>query len=117
MHVIVCNQIRQVKGYISIMLCTVYKSIRKPQTYLFIAKRDDFTPVPDELLNRFGQPQLVSIINLKETTKLALADPLSVQKSIMKDGYYLQLPPTPIDYLQENRTWQEEQEELKGNNQ
>ena len=109
MHVIVCNQIRQVKGYISIMLCTVYKSFHKSQTYLFIAKRDDFSSVPDALLAQFGTPQLVSILNIQEKTKLALADPKKVCSAIIKNGYYLQLPPPPVDYLKEHKKWQEQQ--------
>ena len=94
------------------MLCAVYKSIRKSQTYLFIAKRDDFTSVPDALLTQFGPPQLVSLLNLQEKTKLALADPANVRSAIKKNGYYLQLPPPPVDYLKEHKKWQEKQ---KGN--
>ena len=112
MHVIVCYHNRQAKGCISIMLCAVYKSIRKSQTYLFIAKRDDFTSVPDALLTQFGPPQLVSLLNLQEKTKLALADPANVRSAIKKNGYYLQLPPPPVDYLKEHKKWQEKQ---KGN--
>jgi len=89
------------------MLCAVYKSIRKPQTYLFIAKRDDFSPVPDALLTQFGPPQLVSLLNIKEQTKLALADAANVLLSITKDGYYLQLPPPPKNYLTEHKKWQQ----------
>jgi len=91
------------------MLCAVYKSIRKSQTYLFIAKRDDFSSLPDALLTQFGPPQLVSMLNLQDNTKLALADSANVQASIIKNGYYLQLPPPPVDYLNENKKWQEKQ--------
>lgn len=92
-------------GYISIMLCAVYKSIRKSQTYLFIAKRDDFSSVPNELLNQFGIPELISLLNIEEKTKMALADPESVRSAIIKDGYYLQLPPPPIDHLKAHKEW------------
>ena len=109
MHVIVYSQIRQVKGYISIMLCAVYKSIKKSQTYLFIKKRDDFSPVPDALLAQFGTPSLVSILNIQEKTKLAISDATKVCSAIIKDGYYLQLPPPPIDHLKEHKKWQENQ--------
>ena len=92
------------------MLCAVYKSIRKSQTYLFIAKRDDFSSVPDALLTQFGPPQLVSLINIQEKTKLALADPANVRSAIINNGYYLQLPPPPVDYLQEHKKLQENQQ-------
>jgi len=91
------------------MLCAVYKSIRKSQTYLFIEKRDDFEPVPDPLLTQFGPPQLVSLINIKPDTKLAMADANSVIDAIQKEGYFLQLPPPAVNYLDEYKTWQKQQ--------
>jgi len=109
MHVIVCFKNRQAKGQLSIMLCVVYKSIRKPQTYIFVAKRDDFSQVPDALLEQFGPPQLVSVLNVKNDTKMAMAEAPKVLKAITETGFYLQLPPPPVNYLQEykNRNKQE----------
>jgi len=91
------------------MLCAVYKSIRKSQTYLFIAKRDDFGPVPDPLLTQFGPPQLVSLFNIKPDTQLAMAESNSVLEAIEKDGYFLQLPPPPINYLAEHKALNKKQ--------
>lgn len=91
------------------MLCAVYKSIRKSQTYLFIAKRDDFEPVPDPLLTQFGPPQLVSLLNIKPDTQLAMVDANSVIAAIQKDGYFLQLPPPPVDFLKEHKEWRKNQ--------
>ncbi|MCP4324122.1 MAG: YcgL domain-containing protein [Psychromonas sp.] len=91
------------------MLCAVYKSFRKSQTYLFIAKRDDFEPVPDPLLTQFGPPQLVSLMNIKADSKLAMTDANTVIQAIEKDGYYLQLPPPPVDYLNEHKAWRKNQ--------
>ncbi|WP_025565485.1 YcgL domain-containing protein [Psychromonas sp. SP041] len=85
------------------MLCAVYKSIRKPQTYIFVAKRDDFSQVPTPLLEQFGPPQLVSILNIKETTKMAMAEASRVIKAVTDSGFYLQLPPPPIDYLKDHK--------------
>ncbi|WP_160062795.1 YcgL domain-containing protein [Psychromonas sp. L1A2] len=85
------------------MLCAVYKSIRKPQTYIFVAKRDDFSQVPTPLLEQFGPPQLVSILNIKETTKMAIAEASRVIKAVTDSGFYLQLPPPPIDYLKDHK--------------
>ncbi|MCW8995747.1 MAG: YcgL domain-containing protein [Psychromonas sp.] len=92
------------------MLCAVYKSIRKSQTYLYIAKRDDFSSVPDALLTQFGAPQLVSMLNIQPKTKLALADPEKVRSAIIKNGYYLQLPPPPVNYLNEHKKSREKQQ-------
>lgn len=92
------------------MLCAVYKSIRKSQTYLFVAKRDDFSAVPEQLLTQFGPPQLVSLLNIKADSKLALADANKLIFSIKTDGYYLQLPPPPINHIQEHKKWQKQQQ-------
>lgn len=93
------------------MLCAVYKSIRKPQTYLFVAKRDDFSAVPSVLLEQFGQPQLVSMLNINKESKMALADAEKVLTEINNNGFYLQLPPPPIDYLKEHKEWIKQQKE------
>jgi uncharacterized protein YcgL (UPF0745 family) len=94
------------------MLCAVYKSIRKSQTYLFIIKRDDFAPVPDALLTQFGPPQLVSLLNIKPDTKLAMFDANKVISAVQNDGYFLQLPPPPVDYLQEHKKRRKKQLEV-----
>tara|TARA_R110001583_G_scaffold11613_9_gene52211 strand:+ start:6296 stop:6586 length:291 start_codon:yes stop_codon:yes gene_type:complete len=93
------------------MLCAVYKSIRKPQTYIFVAKRDDFSQVPTPLLEQFGPPQLVSVLNITETTKMAMAKAPKVIKEVMNSGFYLQLPPPPIDYLKDHKN--RKQQELE----
>ena len=85
------------------MLCAVYKSIRKPQTYIFVAKRDDFSQVPTPLLEKFGPPQLVSVLNMNNETKMAIAEAPKVIKAIAETGFYLQLPPPPVDYLQDHK--------------
>jgi len=83
------------------MLCAVYKSLRKPQTYIFVAKRDDFSQVPTPLLEQFGPPQLVSVLNITQTTKMAMAEASKVIEAVTATGFYLQLPPPPINYLQD----------------
>ena len=37
--------------------CWVYRSPRKQEMYLYLAEEDTFDKVPDELLQRFGEPQ------------------------------------------------------------
>ncbi|PKI16905.1 YcgL domain-containing protein [Colwellia sp. 12G3] len=85
------------------MLCAIYKSTRKTQTYLFVNKRDEFSDVPDELMKMFGTPNLVTLINLATKSKLAMADLEKVKVSLVEQGYYLQLPPPPEDLLKEHK--------------
>ena len=56
------------------MLCAIYKSAKKDQTYLFVKTRDDFSAVPEPLMLTFGTPTLVTLTNLATKDKLAFAD-------------------------------------------
>jgi uncharacterized protein YcgL (UPF0745 family) len=80
------------------MLCAVYKSVRKDSTYLYVERRDDFSKVPEALLQTFGTPVLVTLINLARREHLALADIDKVKQQLQGQGYYLQIPP-PVDNL------------------
>ena len=81
------------------MLCVIYKSLKKAQTFLFVKTRDDFSSVPAPLIKMFGPPQLLTIINLATKEKLAMADLDTVKKRLIEDGFYLQLPPPVEDLL------------------
>ena len=55
------------------VLCNIYKSRRKEETYLFVSLKDDLSRVPDVLLETFGRPELVTkmlIRNLKNPHRL-----------------------------------------------
>ncbi|WP_088330781.1 YcgL domain-containing protein [Lacimicrobium sp. SS2-24] len=83
------------------MLCAIYKSPKKDQTYLFVTKRDDFDAVPEPLMESFGIPELVMVIPLTANTKLAISDPKKVAQALQDKGFYLQLPPPQEDLLAE----------------
>ncbi|MGB2741367.1 MAG: YcgL domain-containing protein [Cognaticolwellia sp.] len=81
------------------MLCSVYKSSKKVQTYLYINKRDDFSDVPEALMKMFGRPTMVTVLNLSSKSKLGFADLDKVKASLTEQGYYLQLTPQEEDML------------------
>ena len=85
------------------MLCSVYKSSKKAQTYLFINKRDDFSDVPEALMKMFGTPVMVTVLNLATKTKLGFADLDKVKENLSSQGYYLQLTPPEEDMLKEHK--------------
>jgi uncharacterized protein YcgL (UPF0745 family) len=85
------------------MLCTIYKSAKKAQTYLFVNKRDDFSAVPAPLMSMFGTPTLVTVMNLANKEKLALADLDKVKENLNLQGYYLQLPPPQENLLDQHK--------------
>ncbi len=85
------------------MLCTIYKSSKKSQTYLFVNQRDDFSSVPAPLMSMFGTPTLVTVMNLANKEKLALADIDKVKENLNGQGYYLQLPPPQESLLDQHK--------------
>lgn len=79
-----------------IMHCAIYKGHRKPETYLYVCREDDFSSVPEALLDMLGRLELVMTIELGTDRRLARADPAVVIEQLREDGYYLQLPPEPV---------------------
>lgn len=74
------------------MLCAIYKSKKKEGMYLYIAKRDDFSPIPDPLRDSFGTPIFVMLFNLKGEKSLINADNQDIIEKIQQQGFYLQMP-------------------------
>lgn len=85
------------------MLCTIYKSTKKSEAYLFVKQRDDFSSVPAPLMSMFGTPTLVTVMNLANKEKLALADIDKVKENLNGQGYYLQLPPPQENLLEQHK--------------
>ncbi|WP_057831979.1 YcgL domain-containing protein [Colwellia sp. TT2012] len=85
------------------MLCAIYKSPRKDQTYIFVKTRDDFSAVPEDLMKKFGTPELVTLINLDNKDKLAMADLEKVKNNLVEKGFFLQLPPPPENLLKAHK--------------
>ncbi|MCL1073196.1 YcgL domain-containing protein [Shewanella dokdonensis] len=83
------------------MICAVYKSSRKADTYLFIRQKDKFDDVPSALLEVFGPPQLVMLLPIEKRQHLGLADITKVKAELTQNGYYLQLPPPQVNLLKE----------------
>lgn len=74
------------------MLCAIYKSKKKDGIYLYVAKREDFSAVPESLLTAFGQPIFVMLFNLKGEKQLIHTSNAEVLDKIQQQGFYLQMP-------------------------
>ncbi|MFC3914113.1 YcgL domain-containing protein [Pseudaeromonas sharmana] len=85
------------------MICAVYKSAKKADTYLYLIRRDDFSCVPTELMGLFGKPQFVMLLPLESRERLALVDKHKLQDALQAQGYFLQLPPPEPNLLQQHR--------------
>ena len=66
------------------MLCAIYRSPKRDQTYLYIEKKDDFSRIPAELLISFGKPQFAMLLSLNERKTLATADIEKVKSALIE---------------------------------
>ncbi len=73
--------------------CVVYKGSAKPDTYLYVLKADDFSDVPETLINAFGQTEKVMALTLTPEHRLARDNTQQVMHDLTTQGYHLQLPP------------------------
>ncbi len=80
-------------------ICSIYKSPRKDEMYLYIRKTDGFSRVPEALMAMFGTPKLFGTLLLTPEKKLARADAAIVLSNIEEKGFYLQMPPQREDYM------------------
>ena len=78
------------------MQCFIYKSLKKDELYLYLDKKDDFSAVPEALLQSLGGLAFVMELNLSPERKLAREDVAKVMAGIQSKGFFVQMPPTTI---------------------
>ena len=84
------------------MLAYVYKSLKKADTYLYLASRDDFGCLPEQLRTQLGGLQFVLEVALTPERKLAQENPEVVRHNLAARGFHLQFPPTVADPMTED---------------
>ena len=75
------------------VLCSVYRSGRKAETYLYLARGRTLDDLPQGLREAFGEPVFVMQLKLSEERRLARVDVRQVMAQLEETGYFLQLPP------------------------
>ncbi len=85
------------------MQAHVYKSLRKDDTYVYLAARDDFTRLPEPLRTQLGGLQFVLEVALTPGRKLAREDVDVVRGNLALRGFHLQFPPaSTLDPMSED---------------
>ena len=74
-----------------VLVCHIYRSSRKADTYFYVVKKDDFSEIPEQLMTVFGEPEFSFSFNLSAQRTLAKEDTAKVQAALIEKGYYLQL--------------------------
>ncbi len=80
----------------------VYKSLKKADTYLYLAARDDFSRLPEPLRLQLGKLEFVLDVDLVPGRKLAREDADVVRGNLASRGFHLQFPPTMADPMTED---------------
>lgn len=74
----------------------IYKSTKKEELYLYIANKDDFSDVPQELYDSMGkEPVFVMELELSAERPLAREDVNKVMQNLESQGFHVQMPPRP----------------------
>jgi len=77
----------------------VYKSLRKPDTYLYLRDKDAFEQVPEAIRAPLGKLAFVLAVHLSEQRSLARVDIQVVRSNLNERGFYLQGPEIVLDPL------------------
>ena len=78
-------------------LCSVFKSDKVDEMFLYVDKNQGFSRVPEALLKSFGKPVHALTFLLEPGRRLAREDADKVLANILSHGYHLQLPPVRED--------------------
>lgn len=81
------------------IICSIYKSPRKDEMYLYVDKKDLLKRVPEALVEMFGKPFHLMDMPIKPGRKLARVDVEKMLQGIKEKGFYLQMPPPKEDYM------------------
>ena len=73
------------------MLCHIFRSNRKPGSFLYLVDKEDFSVIPESLLYLFGEPEFSFSFELLAQKKLAREDTQEVMRNLESQGYHLQL--------------------------
>lgn len=77
----------------------IYKSSKKDELYIYLAKKDDFSMLPQPLFDSLGkEPTFVMTLELSAERTLAREDVNIVMKNLADKGFHVQIPP-PIHNL------------------
>jgi len=84
------------------MLCYIYRSSKKENSYLYLAKENDFSKIPDVLMTAFGKPSFAMKVLLDGKRKFAVGTSQEIENKINSDGFFLQMLKEDDFYINSN---------------
>lgn len=85
------------------MICAIYKSKTKQDTFLYVPADKGLSELPSVLLEHFGPAELVMKLSITVKTRLASVSPEKLLDAFETRGFYLQLPPNEPNLLELHR--------------
>lgn len=81
-------------------ICSIYRSSKKNEMYLYVLKSDALARVPEPLLVAFGKATHVFDLVLSPERQLSREDINKVLENLDTQGYHLQMPPAEDEYIE-----------------
>jgi uncharacterized protein len=82
------------------MDCYIYRCSRKPDLYIYLAEKDDFSKVPTNILKSLGSVEFTMELALSPGRKLAREQAIRIMENLTEHGFHLQLPDaTPVEEI------------------
>lgn len=83
------------------MMTYVYRSDKRPETYVYLREQDAFGMLPADLLKALSPLKPALNFDLRPERKLAQADTAKVLANLEQIGYFIQFPPneTTLKYM------------------
>ncbi len=80
-------------------ICSIFKSPRKDEMYLYVEKSAQLGRVPDALIEMFGKPVHLMDMPVRPGRTLARVNVDKMLAALSTQGYFLQMPPPKEDYM------------------
>lgn len=77
------------------MRCFVFKSLRKADTFVYLAGREGAGCIPEPMRGALGELTFLMELELVPGRRLAQEDPGVVRDNLARRGYHIQFPPPP----------------------
>ena len=81
-------------------ICSIYRSTKRNEMYLYVFKADALERVPETLMLAFGKPIHAFDLVLTPERKLNREDIVKVLENLETQGYHLQMPPAEDEYIE-----------------
>lgn len=74
------------------MKAYIYRCRKKPDIYIYLENKDDFSKLPEDIVNSLGIIEFSMELELSTDKELAKENPATVMGNLRNHGFHIQLP-------------------------